>query len=89
MCYANYLRTEYDLEDLEGEAFGRTRVDDEELTGVMNNCYAVRARDGELLDAAQDGGAVTAILSSFLSSDGEVVIVAGGAMRNHGSQNPL
>jgi len=77
MCYANCPRTEHELEDLEEETFGRVREDEEELTGVMKNAYAVRAKDDNLRTDAQDGGAVTAILSSFLSSGGDAAIVAG------------
>ncbi|MFP3950684.1 MAG: Coenzyme F420 hydrogenase/dehydrogenase, beta subunit C-terminal domain [Candidatus Bathyarchaeia archaeon] len=77
MCYANCPRTEHELEDMEEEIFGKVREDEEELTGVMINAYAVRAKDDDLRSDAQDGGAVTAILCSFLSSGGDAAIVAG------------
>jgi len=77
MCYNNCPRSEFEIEDLEMQVFGRARNEEEAEIGVLSACYAVRAKDGEILERCQDGGAVTAILSNFLDDGGECAVVAG------------
>lgn len=77
MCYNNCPRAEFDVEEMERQVFGRTRNDEEAEIGVVQACYAVRARDAEILERCQDGGAVTAIISQFLADGGECAVVAG------------
>ena len=77
MCYNNCPQAEFEVEELEKQVFGRARKEDEAEIGVFMACYAVRAKDGEILEKCQDGGAVTAILSKFLADGGECAVVAG------------
>ena len=77
MCYNNCPRTEFDVEAVEKQVFGRIRTEEEAEIGVVQACYAVRAKDSDVLERCQDGGAVTAILSQFLADGGECAVVAG------------
>jgi len=77
MCYNNCPRSGFDVDEMETRVFGRKRSEEEAETGVIHACYAVRAKDDEVLKVCQDGGAVTAILSQLLSDGGECAVVAG------------
>lgn len=77
MCYANCPSAEFDVEEMEKLVFGRAREDDEAEIGVHLVIYAVRAKEDDILKQSQDGGAVSAILSQFLSDGGEGAVVTG------------
>ena len=77
MCYNNCPRSEFDAEEMDKQIFGRPREGEEAEVGIYRACYAVRAKDDELLGRCQDGGAVTAIISQFLADGGECAVVAG------------
>ena len=77
MCYWNCPVAVFDVEEMEKAVFGRTRTEEEAAIGVHEAIYAVRAKEGEILGVAQDGGAVTALLYQFLSDGGEGAVVAG------------
>jgi len=77
MCYANCPRASFDVFEMEKELYGRNRSENEILLGVHNAIYAVRTTDLGILEHCQDGGAVSAILTQFLSDGGDAVIVAG------------
>ncbi len=70
MCYTFCPRTFLPLDDIEEKIFGMRRgsadCDEKENLGIYRGCYAVRARDEEITRRAQDGGAVTALLSCAL-----------------------
>ena len=77
MCYANCPRVSFDVNEMEKELYGRNRSEDENLIGVHSAIYAVKTTDPGILEHCQDGGAVSAILTQFLSDGGDAVIVAG------------
>jgi coenzyme F420 hydrogenase subunit beta len=62
---------------MEEKVFGRTRTEDEAAIGVHKAIYAVKAMPDEILGRAQDGGAVTAILTQFISGTGDGAVIAG------------
>jgi coenzyme F420 hydrogenase subunit beta len=77
MCYANCPEAIFNEEEIENEVFGRTRTKEEADLGVHTAIYAVRANDEEILNSCQDGGAVSALLTQFLSDGGDGVVVTG------------
>ena len=77
MCYANCPSGEFDVEAMESQVFGRARSKEETDIGIHTGIYAVRATDESVIERAQDGGAVSAVLSHFLSQDGDGVVVTG------------
>jgi coenzyme F420 hydrogenase subunit beta len=69
LCYTFCPRTFLPLEDIERRIFGTPhRRAEEGPLGVYRSVYAVRARRGEILEQAQDGGAVTALLAYALET---------------------
>jgi coenzyme F420 hydrogenase subunit beta len=62
---------------MEEKVFGRTRTENEAAIGVHKAIYAVKAMPDEILGRAQDGGAVTAILTQFISGTGDGAVIAG------------
>ncbi|MFB0557924.1 MAG: Coenzyme F420 hydrogenase/dehydrogenase, beta subunit C-terminal domain [Candidatus Bathyarchaeia archaeon] len=77
MCYANCPSAEFDVEEMEKLVFGRARKDEEAEIGVQLAIYAVRAKEDGILMQCQDGGAVSAVLSQFLSDGGDGAVVTG------------
>ncbi len=77
ICYNNCPRTDFDDEKLEESIHGRTRKEEEALTGIYTEVYAAKAVPSDIQERAQDGGVVTALLSQFLDDGGDAVIVAG------------
>ena len=77
ICYNNCPRTDFDDKALEELIHGRTRNDDEALTGIYTEVYVAKALPSDIQERAQDGGVVTALLSQFLDDGGDAVIVAG------------
>jgi coenzyme F420 hydrogenase subunit beta len=77
LCYWNCPIASFDVAEMEEKVFGRTRTEDESAIGVHKAIYAVKAKDDEILGKAQDGGAVSAILTQFLSGAGDGAVVAG------------
>lgn len=77
MCFANCPVAVFDVDEMENEVYGRTRNESEAEIGVKTGVYAVRAKDEAVMEHAQDGGAVTVVISQFLSDGGEGAIVAG------------
>ncbi len=61
------IRSSFPYADVEEQTFGRHRTDDE-LLGIYSASYAVRATDETILQQAQDGGAVTALLGFALDA---------------------
>ncbi len=74
MCYNNCPQVEFDVEKMEKHVFGRTRTEEEQLTGVYKAAYAVRSVQENI--KGQDGGVVTAILVDFLRKSGDAAVVA-------------
>jgi coenzyme F420 hydrogenase subunit beta len=56
---------------------GRTRRENERLTGVYRAVYAARTNREDIRVKAQDGGVVTSLLYQFLMDGGDAVVVAG------------
>ncbi|MBL7080488.1 Coenzyme F420 hydrogenase/dehydrogenase, beta subunit C-terminal domain [Candidatus Bathyarchaeota archaeon] len=77
LCYWNCPVASFDVTEMEEKVFGRIRTEDEAAIGVHKAIYAVKAKDAEILGKAQDGGAVSAILTQFLSGAGDGAVVAG------------
>ena len=77
ICYANCPAVSFNEQDMEEIIYGRTRNQNEKLTGIYQEVYAARATSDEIHEKAQDGGVVTALLTQFLNDDGDGVIVAG------------
>jgi coenzyme F420 hydrogenase subunit beta len=75
MCYNNCPQIESNIEKVEKHIFGRTRTEDEELTGIYTAAYAARSLQENI--KGQDGGVVTAILINFFKESGDAVVVAG------------
>jgi|Deesub1362A_J573_1020465.scaffolds.fasta_scaffold00005_336 coenzyme F420 hydrogenase subunit beta len=65
-CYDCCPMVSYSKQDLEQDTFGSVR-EDEDL-GFYQKLLAVRSKKKEILERAQDGGAVTAILAAALKS---------------------
>jgi len=62
VCYYSCPRIELPLADVERRVFGRERTPEEAILGINIGRYSAKAKDPELLRAAQDGGAGTALL---------------------------
>ncbi len=77
MCYANCPSAEFDVEEMEKLVFGRTRTEEEVDIGVHSAIYAVKAKGTDILEHCQDGGAVSAMLTQFLSEGGDGAVVTG------------
>ena len=77
LCYWNCPVASFDVSEVEEKVFGRTRTEDEAAIGVHKAIYAVKAKPDEIHEKAQDGGAVSAILTQFLSGDGDGAVIAG------------
>jgi coenzyme F420 hydrogenase subunit beta len=77
MCYANCPRAVFNTGEMEAQVFGRARSEEEADLGVHSAIYAVRAKDPDVLEKCQDGGAVSALLSQFQSNVGDGAVVAG------------
>jgi coenzyme F420 hydrogenase subunit beta len=77
LCYWNCPVANFDVAEMEEKVFGRTRTDDEAAIGVHSAIWAVKATNDEVLGRAQDGGAVTAILTQFISGTGDGAVIAG------------
>jgi len=75
MCYNNCPEVLFDVGEMEKQVFGRTRTEDEALTGVYTATYAARSIKDDI--KGQDGGVVTAILAYFLDEEGDAAVVAG------------
>ena len=67
LCYTFCPRTFLPREEIERRLFGalHRRAEDEPL-GIYRSVYAARAKRAEMLERAQDGGAVTALLAYAL-----------------------
>ena len=76
LCYWNCPVVSFDVTEMEEKVFGRTRTEDEAAIGVHKAIYAVKAKPDEIIERAQDGGAVSAILTQFLAGDGDGAVVA-------------
>jgi coenzyme F420 hydrogenase subunit beta len=59
------IRCSFPFAEVEERTFGRQRAEDE-ILGIYKNAYAVRSKEEEVLEKAQDGGAVTALLGYAL-----------------------
>ncbi|MHC1579444.1 MAG: Coenzyme F420 hydrogenase/dehydrogenase, beta subunit C-terminal domain [Candidatus Alkanophagales archaeon] len=84
LCYTLCPRTFLEVGEIEKRVFGRASKEGEVL-GVFRRAYAVRATDEKILERAQDGGAVTALLAFALSEgvlDCAVVTGANEAWEN-------
>ena len=77
LCYSNCPRTEFTVSEIEENAYGRSREDDEDFIGVTIGSYAARTIKTDIQEKAQDGGVVTSLLVDFLDKGGDGVIVAG------------
>jgi coenzyme F420 hydrogenase subunit beta len=77
MCHANCPSAEFDVAEMEKLVFGQTRGEEEADIGVHRVIHAVRAKDSAILEHAQDGGAVSALLKQFLSEGGDGAVVTG------------
>jgi len=77
LCYWNCPAASFDVAEMEEKVFGRTRTEEESAIGVHQTIYAVKAKPDEIMEKAQDGGAVSAILIQFLSGVGDGAVVAG------------
>jgi coenzyme F420 hydrogenase subunit beta len=75
MCYANCPKAEFEDDEMDTLIFGRARNKEEADIGVHEKVYAVRAKDDEILERCQDGGAVSALLSQYLSDGGDGAVV--------------
>lgn len=74
VCYLSCPRAEHNYSDLEEGVLGRNRTPDEDVNGVVLGAYAVRSLDIEVLEHAQDGGAVTAVLVSLLKKNSGAIV---------------
>lgn len=77
LCYANCPRTTFSVDEMDEAIHGRTRRENERLTGIYRAVYAARTRREDIHEKAQDGGVVTSLLSQFIKDGGDAVIVAG------------
>lgn len=76
MCYGDCPKAVFDEDEMDNLLFGRSRTAEEAEIGVHMNVYAVQAKDKGTLEHCQDGGAVSAILTQFLSDGGDGAVVA-------------
>lgn len=76
MCYGDCPKVVFDEDVMDNLLFGRSRTVEEADIGAHINVYAVQAKDKAILEHCQDGGAVSAILTQFLSDGGEGAVVA-------------
>ncbi len=81
VCYHACYRTEFDKGAIEGEIFGRHRKEGEDI-GIYRRAIAARATDESILEKAQDGGVVTAILVYML----EEKIIDGAILTGRGRE---
>ncbi len=89
LCYWNCPVASFDVSEMEQKVFGRTRTDEETAIGIHKGIYAVKANDEEIQKKAQDGGAVSSILVSFLSNGGDGAVVAGVEENKPWSAKPV
>lgn len=61
------IRSSYPFGTVEERTFGR-RSGEDEVLGIYKDCYAVRSKKKDILERAQDGGAVTSLLAYALES---------------------
>ncbi len=80
-CYRACYRTEIGKGAIEEEIFGRRRKGGEDI-GIYRRAIAARATDGSILEKAQDGGVVTAILVYML----EEKIIDGAILTGRGRE---
>ncbi len=59
------IRSSFPFAEVEERTFGRQRAE-AEILGIYKNSYAVRSKHEDVLEKAQDGGAVTALLEYAL-----------------------
>jgi coenzyme F420 hydrogenase subunit beta len=76
LCYRDCPRAELDEDKLDKTVYERGRDDKERYTGVYRAVYATRTMSRDIQGRAQDGGAVTSLLTQFLNDGGDGVIVA-------------
>jgi coenzyme F420 hydrogenase subunit beta len=72
------IKSSFPFGTVEERTFGKRRAEDEVL-GIYKNCYAVKSKKVDILERAQDGGAVTSFLAYALDEgiiDGAVITVA-------------
>lgn len=62
VCYYSCPRIELPVGEIERTVFGRDRTAEEALLGIHLGTYSVRSKDSEILEHAQDGGAVSSLL---------------------------
>ncbi len=77
ICYGNCPAASFNEDDMEQRVFGRTRKNEERLTGIYKKAYQAKATQEDIHKKAQDGGVVTALLAQFVDDGGDGVIVAG------------
>jgi coenzyme F420 hydrogenase subunit beta len=77
LCYANCPRTDFSVDEMDKIIHGRTRRENEQLTGIYREVYAARTNREDIHEKAQDGGVVTSLLSQFIEDGGDAVVVAG------------
>jgi len=77
LCYANCPRTDFNADEMDEAIHGRTRKENERLTGIYRAVYTARTKNEDIHVKAQDGGVVTSLLYQFLKDGGDAVIVAG------------
>ncbi|MHC1636040.1 MAG: Coenzyme F420 hydrogenase/dehydrogenase, beta subunit C-terminal domain [Candidatus Methanospirareceae archaeon] len=78
MCYTFCPRVSLSLEEIEEKVFGKKRGEGDAI-GVYRGFYAVRTKKRDIMECAQDGGAVTSILAYALSEGIiDCAVVTGG-----------
>lgn len=77
LCHGNCPRTDFNKEEMDKIIHNRERKESEILTGIYSEVYAAKANPSDIMEKAQDGGVVTALLTQFLKEGGDAVIVAG------------
>ena len=73
-CYLSCPRAEHGFSELEKDVLGRSRTPQEAVNGIVLGAYAVRSLRPDILEHAQDGGAVTSILIDLLDERGGAVV---------------
>jgi coenzyme F420 hydrogenase subunit beta len=73
-CYLSCPRVEYDFAGLEEGTLGRRRNPGEAVNGIILGAYAVRSLRTDVLEHAQDGGAVTSVLLSLLNKNSGAIM---------------